>query len=62
MYVNDFSLNKGWVCPKCGRVFAPSQPYCLFCNGNQYNYYDSIMLDQVIDDAIARIKEKSNNE
>ena len=22
---------QGWVCPKCGSVMSPSQPYCLFC-------------------------------
>lgn len=22
---------QGWVCPKCGRVMSPTQPYCLFC-------------------------------
>lgn len=24
-------LNYGWVCPKCGRVYAPNQEMCLFC-------------------------------
>lgn len=22
---------QGWVCPKCGSVMSPNQPYCLFC-------------------------------
>ena len=22
---------QGWVCPKCGSVMSPTQPYCLFC-------------------------------
>ena len=22
---------KFWVCPKCGTVMSPDQPYCLFC-------------------------------
>lgn len=24
-------LNYGWICPKCGRVYAPSQEMCLYC-------------------------------
>ena len=24
----------GWICPKCGRVYAPSCQQCLFCNLN----------------------------
>lgn len=29
----DLAL-KGWICPKCGRVYAPSQPLCLYCGGD----------------------------
>lgn len=25
-------IQKGWVCPKCGRVFAPSVTECQYCN------------------------------
>lgn len=21
----------GWICPKCGRVYAPTQSMCLYC-------------------------------
>lgn len=28
-------LNYGWICPKCGRVYAPSQEMCLYCGGTQ---------------------------
>ena len=28
----------GWTCPKCGRVYAPSQPYCLYCNDRRVTY------------------------
>lgn len=33
--INDFSKNieYGWVCPKCGRVMAPTVTMCPFCNG-----------------------------
>lgn len=33
--VNDFSKNieYGWVCPKCGRVMAPTVNMCPYCNG-----------------------------
>ena len=22
---------QGWVCPKCGAVMSPNQPFCIFC-------------------------------
>lgn len=22
---------KGWICPRCGRVYAPSTPMCWYC-------------------------------
>ena len=25
------NMNNGWVCPKCGRVYAPYIPECMFC-------------------------------
>lgn len=28
----------GWTCPKCGRVYAPSQPICLYCNDRRVIY------------------------
>lgn len=28
---NMFLGPQGWICPKCGNVMAPNQPYCLFC-------------------------------
>ena len=30
------SLNYGWICPKCGRVYSPSTGQCLFC-GETYS-------------------------
>lgn len=26
-------VNYGWICPKCGRVYAPTQTMCLYCGG-----------------------------
>ena len=26
-------VNYGWICPKCGRVYAPTQMTCLYCGG-----------------------------
>ena len=26
------SDNTGWICPKCGRVYAPNCRECLSCN------------------------------
>lgn len=25
--------DKGWECPKCGRVYSPSTIMCLYCGG-----------------------------
>lgn len=27
-------VNYGWICPKCGRVYAPTQTMCLYCGGS----------------------------
>lgn len=24
-------IQKGWECPKCGRVYSPTTPICLYC-------------------------------
>ena len=31
---NDFDGPRGWICPKCGRVYSPSTSMCLYCGGN----------------------------
>ena len=28
---NGMLGQQGWICPKCGRVFSPSTPMCLYC-------------------------------
>lgn len=35
MKENETKLNrdsKGWICPKCGRVYSPSTPQCVYCS------------------------------
>lgn len=45
----DFSetIIYGWTCPKCGRVYSPSTPMCLYCKSNDNNIIvsDKISLD-----------------
>lgn len=33
---NSFNANQGWVCPKCGRVFAPHIHTCPNCTVKEY--------------------------
>lgn len=28
---NGQFYQQGWVCPKCGSVMSPTQPFCIFC-------------------------------
>lgn len=28
-------INEGWICPKCGRIYAPSITMCLPCYNEQ---------------------------
>lgn len=35
--INNPFVPQGWQCPICGRVYAPSTPWCYFC-GNQETY------------------------
>lgn len=41
MYYNPDYINwgpTGWTCPKCGRVYGPNQPMCLYCNDRRITY------------------------
>ena len=28
---DNTSVNKGWQCPICGRVYSPITPMCFYC-------------------------------
>ena len=32
---------RGWVCPKCGRVYSPNTSMCYYCGGNDTQVYAS---------------------
>ena len=33
--IGDFpDAPRGWVCPRCGRVYSPSTSMCFYCGGN----------------------------
>ena len=36
LYPDTMFAPQGWVCPKCGRVYSPFMPMCLYC-GDEVN-------------------------
>lgn len=37
-YGSNF-VAQGWQCPKCERILAPTQTYCLFCTGKTTYFF-----------------------
>lgn len=51
--LDDLSINrmfaqKGWVCPKCDRVYSPFTPECLHCNNQNAQSGVSTNLDMYV--------------
>ena len=40
MYHTDYDFApRGWVCPKCGRVYSPNTFMCYYCGENKDTTY-----------------------
>ena len=39
MYNPDYGfVQQGWECPKCHRIYSPTQSFCLYCNDRRVTY------------------------
>lgn len=43
-----FPPQQGWECPKCGRVYSPTQDMCLFCGMFDIEEGDAERLDEIL--------------
>lgn len=41
------STQRGWVCPKCGRVYSPNTPMCFYCNNTEPTTITPISTDNI---------------
>lgn len=41
----NMSINKGWQCPICGRVYSPTTPMCFYCKGNSQSIPTTININ-----------------
>jgi len=48
-------MNEGWICPKCGNVYAPVMMECNKCNVTRHQNQDKDLIKN-----IDRLKEKCN--
>lgn len=42
---------QGWRCPGCGRYYAPNQPMCFYCGGNQRTWTSPMTTSPSTDDS-----------
>lgn len=45
---NKQFYQQGWVCPKCGGVMSPTQPFCVNCQPKQTQTFFSTGITQLI--------------
>lgn len=38
VYGSQIPITPGWVCPKCGSIYAPYTPECSRCNSQKVVY------------------------
>ena len=44
-YIGDKPYTQsGWVCPKCGRVYSPSIPFCFYCRNETFITTDKVTI------------------
>ena len=43
------AAQQGWICPKCGTVWAPWQPCCTICGDNRTTFATGVSTSPVID-------------
>jgi uncharacterized OB-fold protein len=47
-FIDRMFAQKGWVCPKCGRVYSPFTPECFHCNNQNAQSGVSTNLDMYV--------------
>lgn len=50
MYEPNYAtfMPQGWECPRCHRVYSPSQPFCLYCNDKRITYRSTTAIPEWI--------------
>ena len=44
----------GWVCPKCGNVYAPTTPMCFKCSNSSGNEKSAALPEKTVDAKAAK--------
>lgn len=57
---NGMPEQKGWICPKCGRVYSPFTQMCLYCKPNNTTTSNLGELSLLINTTISEEKLREN--